>query len=69
MPNDVLSRQNEPDALDLLCASRQVYADAKWMGTCQLLLSTSAAVLGPVLTAFVPEAKAWVGLYGGSCSW
>jgi uncharacterized membrane protein YagU involved in acid resistance len=64
VPNKIPAEQNSEDAITLLRASRQIYEDAKRIGTLQLTLAVSSAVGGTVLAAIFPVAKAWTALYG-----
>jgi hypothetical protein len=66
MPNNIPAEQNSMESLALLRASRQVYDDAKLIGTIQLVLSVTAAAGGPLLAAVLPAAKVWSAIYGGA---
>jgi hypothetical protein len=64
MPNTIPTDQNKAESIEVLRASRQVYDQAKMIGTIQRVLAVSSALIGPVVSAFWPAARVWAGLYG-----
>ena len=63
MPNDIPVRQNQPEFIELLKASTRAYRNVKVVANIQTWLAVSAAIVGPLVAALLPDYKIVSALY------